>query len=116
MSCTPNFITYRDKVLSLNLLLKKYSYFNTKKMGFSKNPVPHFIIYHLSKINSSLESFCKKLDLIIINFEIFLKGLCHAIWYLFVKLRRSSVVSIQSRFDTKSFRYELTFDNFKYVV
>ena len=90
-SCNPNFITYRDKVLLLNLLLKKYSYFNTKKMGFSKNPAPHFV-----------RIFLQELDLIIINFEICLKGLCHAIWYLFVKLRRSSVVSIQSRFDTNS--------------
>ena len=65
--------------------------------------------------------FLQELDLIIINFEICLKGLCHAIWYLFEKLRRISVVSIQSHFDTKSFRYksfryELNFDNSKYMV
>ena len=51
--------------------------------------------------------FLQELDLIIINFEICLKGLCHAIWYLFEKLRRSSVVSIQSHFDTKPFRYKV---------
>ena len=37
--------------------------------------------------------FLQKLDLIINNFEICSKGLCHAIWYLFEKQRRSSVAS-----------------------
>ena len=65
--------------------------------------------------------FLQKLDLIIINFEICSKGLCHVIWYLFEKQRRTrsfryKVISAQSHFDTKSFRYELDFDNFKYMV